>query len=74
MQSVLTEHDRQGDPWLKIKKHFESRLAVLRQKNDKPATEAQTAVLRGRIAEVKAILALGEEQQTNPSEENLFQV
>ena len=45
--------------WLKLQAHFEERLAVLRSKNDGALPPDETSHLRGRIAQVKEILALG---------------
>lgn len=45
--------------WLKLQAHLEERLAVLRSKNDGVLTPDETSLLRGRIAQVKEILALG---------------
>lgn len=45
--------------WLKLQAHLEERLAVLRAKNDGAIAPDETCHLRGRIAQVKEILALG---------------
>lgn len=46
--------------WLAIKAHLESRLERLRLMNDNESLDAiQTAAIRGRIAEVKALLLIG---------------
>ena len=48
--------------WTALRMFLEQRLAALRAQNDivsKDATE--TAFLRGQIAELKALLALGEQ-------------
>lgn len=47
--------------WLKLKPHLEQRLAYLRTQNDGDADATKTANLRGRIAEVKAMLQLDKE-------------
>lgn len=59
---LLDASDRRGEAWTKIKLHYEARLASLRVANDNPKlTDAQTAILRGRIAECKAVLNLDKE-------------
>ena len=57
-EPVLTPQDRQSSPWLKVKQHLEARLAKLRAENDGDLPIEKTAKLRGRIAEVKALMAL----------------
>lgn len=59
---VLTKQERNDPLWLKLKAEYESRLAQLRKDNDKDMSEAATANLRGRIAEVRKFLSLGEEK------------
>lgn len=58
----LTKEERLSAVWLKISAHYEARLQALRQKNDGNLTAEETAKVRGRIAEAKAILALGAEE------------
>lgn len=58
---VLAAEDRTSLTWLKLKKHFEERLAELRRRNDSANLDAVgTARLRGEIAAIKYSLALGE--------------
>lgn len=58
---MLNERELLDPVWLKIKAKYEQRLAELRKNNDRHAlTELETATLRGRIAEVKMLLAAGE--------------
>lgn len=59
---ILTKQERDDPLWLKLKAEYESRLAQLRKDNDKDMSEADTANLRGRIAEVRKFLSLGEEK------------
>lgn len=56
---VLTDAELGSALWMKLNKHFEQRLAAYRASNDQPADAIQTAHLRGKIAEVKAVLKLG---------------
>lgn len=63
---ILTAAERQGAVWLKIKKYLDDRLAAARRKNDGDLRESQTARLRGRIDELKAMLAFGEDKPVIP--------
>jgi hypothetical protein len=56
--SVLTKEDFATPTWLRLKEHCEARIAELRLSNDKSLGVDETARLRGRIAEVKSLLAL----------------
>jgi len=59
---ILDLNDRQSPAWVKLKVHLLERLQDHRVKNDGNLTEAETAKLRGRIAEDLYILSLGEEK------------
>lgn len=63
----LLESDLTAPTWLRIKDHYEARLDELRVKNDTALSPEQTARLRGRIAEVKLLLALADPEPP-PSE------
>ena len=52
------EHERHTQLWRDLMRHVEDRIAELRQRNDADQDERATAALRGRIAELKALLAL----------------
>lgn len=54
----LTHVEAQSALWLKLKKHLEERLDVLRAKNDGDLDTTETARLRGRIAALKELIAL----------------
>ncbi len=44
----------QGSPlWRRLKAHMEERLTAKRRANDMPQSRKDTAMLRGRIAELK---------------------
>lgn len=45
-----------SDEWGLMKAHIEERLAWLRAQNDAPSSPELTALLRGRIAELKHFL------------------
>ena len=53
--------DAQNPLWQKLKPYLEERLENLRKMNDGDHNDLGTANLRGRIAEVKALLALDKE-------------
>lgn len=47
--------------WIKLHAHLRSQLQAMRERNDGAQLDAiETARLRGRIAQVKEILALGQ--------------
>lgn len=54
----LTKNDIASAAWQKVKGHLEQRIDDLRTQNDGALSELDTARLRGRIAECKALLAL----------------
>lgn len=55
----LTAYDRGSAAWHKLVTIYEAKLQTLRMQNDTPKDELETAKLRGRIAEVKEFLAMG---------------
>lgn len=55
----LTESELNSPLWLKLKEHWEKRLQTLRAENDKSLNESDTTKLRGRIAEIKANIEIG---------------
>jgi len=61
---TLTPADRRNPLWLALAGHLTERLATLRAMNDADRPADKTSHLRGQIAEVKALLALGEERRT----------
>jgi len=61
VEPVLSTSDRQSGLWLKLVKHMEARMTVLRAQNDGDHDERKTALLRGRIAELKGLIALAED-------------
>lgn len=69
---VIEKNDRQSAVWLKLKKHLEAELDVLRKKNDGNLDEVKTANLRGGIRQLKAILALENDAPPPPDEDQLF--
>lgn len=55
----MTHDEKHSALWLKMRDHYTMMLARLRETNDgRGMPEADTAFLRGRIAQVKEFLAL----------------
>lgn len=59
----LTQQERQSALWLKLEAYMTQKLADLRKQNDGDMSLEATARLRGRIAQMKFLLALGEDQE-----------
>ncbi len=59
----LTSTDTASALWRSLSAHFNDRLAELRASNDAPATPEHTAMLRGRIAELKDLLRLADTRE-----------
>lgn len=56
---ALSFQDRTSPTWIRLKDHLERELAIQRQKNDAFSLNADvTASIRGRIAQIKDLLAL----------------
>ncbi len=55
---ALTAEELHSTAWLKIRSHYECELEKLRSKNDGDQPPEATAKLRGRIMEIKKLLAL----------------
>lgn len=58
----FSDADRNTAAWLKIHAYLLARLDEHRRMNDNEQTPERTAALRGRIAELKVLLAAGESQ------------
>jgi hypothetical protein len=59
---ALTDADRNTAAWLKIRAHLQQRLDALRRMNDNELSVEKTATLRGKIQEIKELIAAGEAQ------------
>jgi len=55
----LTIEERRSPLWRKLNEYFERRLSEMRKQNDGDKSETDTANLRGRIAELKLLIQLG---------------
>jgi len=59
----LTDGEKAQPLWRRLKAHLEDQLAAARQRNDDAAmTEHATQALRGKIACLKLIIALGDDR------------
>lgn len=58
---ALTDGERHHPLWVRISAHLQTRLLQLRGKNDGALSEMETAALRGQIACLKSLMALGDE-------------
>lgn len=56
----LTTADKRSPLWLDLAAHLNERLALARAENDASKPIEKTEHLRGRIFELKALLALAE--------------
>lgn len=61
----FTAQERQSTAWRKLMERFKARLESLRAMNDGPKDAVETAELRGRIAEIKALMSLDIEPCTD---------
>lgn len=57
----LQAHECETALWQKLSAHYTKHLSFLREQNDAPLTELQTAELRGKIKFCKAFLDLAKE-------------
>lgn len=58
---ILSPNERNNPVWVRLKSHLESELHNARGKLEGDQTEQQTAIWRGRIRALRAIIALGDE-------------
>ena len=64
----LTAADRESKLWEKLREHYRSRLATLREQNDAMMAEEDRNVVIGRIYEVKLFLNLDQKPVIIPGE------
>ena len=57
-QPYLNHAEKESPLWKKLKAYLEDRLEASRKLNDSDLTVEQTAKQRGKIAEIKSLLAL----------------
>lgn len=58
----LSDAEKSSAAWGKVRAYLSNRLNELRVANDRDMTEQETAKQRGRIAEVRALMALGDDR------------
>lgn len=68
MTFKLSDTDAHSEAWLRIKEHLEQRLKAYRSQNDGDLDEIKTAKLRGRINELKYLLALDQKDDPVPAQ------
>lgn len=64
MSLELSIADKRSPLWRALEDHLNQRLAACRAQNDASQSVEKTEKLRGRIAELKGLLALAAERQT----------
>lgn len=67
-QFRLRSSDTASETWIRLHKHYTDRLERLRTQNDADQSPEKTAMLRGQIREVKALLALANPPVPPPTE------
>ena len=67
-QFRLRSSDLASETWIRLHKHYTDRLEKLRIKNDADLPPEKTAMLRGQIKEVNALLALAKPPVPPPTE------
>lgn len=67
---ALTDADLQSAAWIKIKAKCEARIKSLRRQNDGDKDPIETAKIRGRIAEVKKLLAMENPSPTTAADDD----
>ncbi len=60
----LQPQDRTNPLWMRLEAHMRKQLAELRPRNDAHLPPKRTADIRGRIAQLKELLALANEPKT----------
>jgi hypothetical protein len=63
----LAPHERANPLWVSLERHMRKSLAELRALNDTSLPPDRTEHIRGRIAQLKALLALADEPQQPPT-------
>jgi len=55
---ALSDSDKVSPTWLRLKKHLQARAEALRNELEQDLPEDRTAKVRGRLAEVRALLSV----------------
>ncbi len=64
---TLAPHERASPLWKNLERHMQEQLAELRVWNDTSLPPERTEHIRGRIAQLKALLALADEPKPPPT-------
>jgi hypothetical protein len=67
-EPFLTEIELVSAVWKKLRFRYEARLEMLRKQLEGDKTPEQTTKLRGRIAEINALLSLGTGKPQSPDD------
>lgn len=59
----LERHEKDSSTWKKVEVYLNERLSTLRGNNDGDLDPIQTALVRGRIRELKALADLSKDDQ-----------
>lgn len=63
----VAPHERMNPLWVALERHMQQSLAELRALNDTSLPPERTEHIRGRIAQLKALLALADEPKPPPT-------
>lgn len=63
----LAPHERANPLWLSLERHMQQTLAEMRAMNDTSLPPERTEHIRGRITQLKALLALADEPTPPPT-------
>ena len=66
----LTQADKATGVWLRLKAHFEDRLAGARQRNDSALDAHETAAIRGEIRCLKHLIRLDDDRPMTGNDED----
>lgn len=58
----LTPGEKSHPLWAKLKAYFEEQLKIQRTRNDGNLSEHETAIIRGDIKRLKALIRLGDDR------------
>ena len=64
---TLAPHERASPLWKSLERHMQEQIDELRRWNDASLPPERTEKLRGRIEQLKVLLALGDEPKPPPT-------
>ena len=65
---TLEPHEIKSPLWEKLKAHMQAELQTLRERNDQPKSDIDTATLRGEIRAAKKFLLLETPAEPEPND------